>query len=156
MVYAIILLMKIYVDGLVPDKIKYKNLQGYLSKKVRVMLYYTLSGIYENINGKMYQLEILDGNIEEKKLKGLDINLIVDTSKQTKKHIVYQVPSDYVLDDYTKETFLLRRQSNLVLTLHRKGDHIAEAYIETGEDLDNEHYHEDFVTLISLLTNIEL
>ena len=146
--------MKIYVDGLVPEKITTANMQHYFDKRVDVNHFYTLEGIFENMNDKLFQLEINDHEIEKKQLRDLDIDLILDRSTVKRNQVVYQIPPDYISDSYTKEIYLVRRQSKLALTLHKKGDAIIDAYIETNENLENEHYHQDFLTLISLLTNI--
>lgn len=146
--------MKIYIDGLIPEKVNTNNIQHYFDKKTNVSIFYTLDGIFENINDKLFQLEIKDHDIEKKQLRDLDIDLILDKSKMVKNQVVYQIPPDYILDNYTKEIYLLRRQSKLALTLHKKGGNIIDAYIETTENLENDHYHQDFLTLISLLTNI--
>ncbi len=146
--------MKIYIDGLIPEKVNTNNIQHYFDKKTDVSIFYTLDGIFENINDKLFQLEIKDHDIEKKQLRDLDIDLILDKSKMVKNQVVYQIPPDYILDNYTKEIYLLRRQSKLALTLHKKGGNIIDAYIETTENLENDHYHQDFLTLISLLTNI--
>ena len=146
--------MKIYIDGLVPEKVNINNIKQYFDKKTDVTLFYTLDGIFENINDKLFQLEINDHDIEKKQLRDLDIDLILDKSKMVKNQVVYQIPPDYIFDNYIKEIYLLRRQSKLALTLHKKGDNIIDAYIETTENLENDHYHQDFLTLISLLTNI--
>lgn len=146
--------MKIYIDGLVPDKIKCSNFQNYFDKKHHIFRYYTKEGIFENSNNKLYKLELSDRPIEKRQLRDLDINLILDKSNVTKGQTVFQIPPDYVLEEYQKEIYLLRRQSKLALTIHRTGNEITDAYIETNEDLENEHFHNDYVTLISLLTNI--
>ena len=155
MVYPILIItMKIYIDGLVPDKIKCSNFQNYLDKKLHICRYYTNEGIFESSNDRLYKLVISDKPIERSQLKGLSINLLLDTSTISKGSTVFQIPPDYVTEDYQKEIYILRRQSKLALTLHRTGNEITDAYIETTEDLENEHFYNDYVTLISLLTNI--
>ena len=146
--------MKVYIDGLSPNKIKMTNIQHFFDKKCEVKTYYTLDGIFENTCDKLYQLNFKDMMVEKRQLKGVDVNLVVDRSSVIREQIAYQIPPDHEVDRYTKETYLIRRGSKLVLTIHRKGNAIVDVYIETGENLDNEHYHEDFATLISLLTNI--
>ena len=70
MVYPILIItMKIYIDGLAPEKIKCSNFQNYLDKKHHICRYYTNEGIFESSNDRLYKLVISDKPIEESNLR---------------------------------------------------------------------------------------
>jgi len=141
--------MKLYIPKLVHFN---RNTIFHLLKKTEHHTYvYSKRGIYQIINNKIFELNIIDIPVEKIKIKELDC--LVDRSKFKKADIIYQLPMEHNLVKINKSFYKLNDKSLIDFVIEEVNHKIKDYYFIIRGDLETLDLKEDIYTFLSIINN---
>ena len=141
--------MKLYIPKL--GHFNRNTIVNLLKKTENHTYMYSKRGIYQIINNKIFDLNIVDIPVEKIKIKELDC--LVDRSKFKRADIIYQLPMEHNLVKINKSFYKLNDKSLIDFVIEEVNHKIKDFYFIVRGDLETLDLKEDIYTFLSIINN---